>query len=238
MNTNSPGEERIQTVVFVRHGIAKHNLLDPRTGHRQNLEDPSLFDPPLVLAGKKQALEAGEKLRIWWRTTQLGESIELVVTSSLTRCIQTATLALLRGEFYTQDTREPEFFCTDLIREAFGKHYPDKRRSKSLLASQWPSLKFDSQMTEADELWHPRQRETMHHMANRITTFMNTLVQQSASNIVVVSHGVWIETLFAMLAPEVLDHGKKRVHNCDMFEAKVVSVNGQFSRLQNARKIE
>lgn len=121
-------------MVFVRHGVARHNLLDPVTGNRPNLENPRLLDPPLVYQGKQQALDAGERLRVWWRTFQLGKNVELVVTSPLTRCIQTATLAFLPGDFYTSDQgMEPSFLCTELCREAFGMHYPDKRRELSVL---------------------------------------------------------------------------------------------------------
>jgi hypothetical protein len=131
MSTGASNHEKIQTVVFVRHGVAKHNLhVD---GKPPNLEDPMLFDPPLVFEGKKQALDVGERLRIWWHTTQTGEQIELVVTSPLTRCIQTASLAFLRGDCYTDGRHEPSFFCFELIREAYGMHYPDRRRNKSFL---------------------------------------------------------------------------------------------------------
>ena len=129
--------ERVQVVAFVRHGIACHNLWDPVTHQPPRLEDPNLWDPPLVYEGKQQALEAGEYTKTWWRTTQLGEEIELIVTSPLTRCIQTTMLGFLPGDGYTctqkSDADEPEIYCTELVREAFGMHYPDKRRSKSLL---------------------------------------------------------------------------------------------------------
>ena len=125
--------EKIQTIVFLRHGIARHNLIDPRTGHMPNLEDPALLDPSLVRDGRLQASDAGERLHIWWHTTQLGERVELVITSPLTRCLQTATLAFLPGLYYTSQWDEPSFFCTELVREAYGKHFPDRRRNKSLL---------------------------------------------------------------------------------------------------------
>jgi hypothetical protein len=131
MSTGASSHEKIQTVVFVRHGVAKHNLYVD--GRPPNLEDPMLFDPSLVYDGKKQALDVGESLRIWWDTTQTGERIELVVTSPLTRCIQTASLAFLRGDCYTDGRQEPLFFCSELIREAYGMHYPDRRRNKSFL---------------------------------------------------------------------------------------------------------
>jgi phosphohistidine phosphatase SixA len=126
--------EKIQKVVFVRHGVALHNLLDPVTGQRPNLEDPALFDPPLVFHGKQQALEVGERLKMWRHSTQLGDEVELVITSPLTRCIQTTMLGFLPGDCYsTRGRHEPKIYCTELVREAFGMHYPDKRRDKSLL---------------------------------------------------------------------------------------------------------
>lgn len=134
MTTTQSGNERIQNVVFLRHGVARHNLRDPVTGEGPDIEHPSLLDPPLVYQGKQQALAAGETLRTWFRTTQLGEDLELVITSPLTRCLQTSTLAMLPGDFYTSNgQKEPKFLCTEAVREAYGMHYPDKRREKSLL---------------------------------------------------------------------------------------------------------
>lgn len=121
-----------QQIVFIRHGIAKHNLLDEK-GNPPNLNDPELFDPALVLEGKKQVLEAGERLRIWWHTTQVGEQVELVVTSPLTRCLQSTALAFLPGDNYAEEKIEPTFACMDLVREAYGMSYPDRRRRKDLL---------------------------------------------------------------------------------------------------------
>lgn len=79
--------ERIQKVVFVRHGVAKHNLPDPSTGKLHNLRDPALTDPSLVYQGKQQALHAGLRLKEWWHASQRWNAaqerndVELVVTS-------------------------------------------------------------------------------------------------------------------------------------------------------------
>ena len=127
---------RKQKICFVRHGIAKHNLPDSLTGGPPNIKSPQLFDPPLVYDGKKLALETGERIKRWWHTTQLGEEIELIVTSPLTRCIQTAMLAFLPGECYASNKNaqeEPKIYCTSGVREAFGMHYPDKRRDLTIL---------------------------------------------------------------------------------------------------------
>jgi broad specificity phosphatase PhoE len=93
-------------------------------------------------------------------------------------------------------------------------------------------------MREEDEEWSPTDRETMNHMARRIGSFFHWLVQCPQSNIVVVSHGVWIEVCFHMCCPEALDNGNRRVYNCNMFSSECVSVNGKFVRLQNVRQIK
>ena len=73
--------ERVQKVVFVRHGVAKHNIPDPTTGKAPNVRDPAMTDPSLVYQGKQQALHAGHRLQQWWQTTQQGNDVELVITS-------------------------------------------------------------------------------------------------------------------------------------------------------------
>ena len=80
-----PSSERFQKVVFVRHGVAKHNLPDSFTGKMPNLRDPALLDPSLVYQGKQQALHAGHILQEWWGSTQQGKEIQLVVTSVSTK---------------------------------------------------------------------------------------------------------------------------------------------------------
>jgi hypothetical protein len=122
--------ERTQTVVFMRHAVARHNLPDPHTGRPPDLHSPALLDPPLVTRGKAAALEAGVRIRTWWHMTQYGEPIELIVTSPLTRCIQTSVCAFLPGDSYEYHT---PMICFEDVREAFGSHYPDRRREKSVL---------------------------------------------------------------------------------------------------------
>ena len=238
---------RIQKLVFLRHGVAKHNLLDPMTGQRPVLEDPKWFDPPLVYEGKQQAVTAGEKCQTYWKTTQGGEKIQLVLTSPLTRCIQTSMYAFLPGSNYTtayapnqqQQQQEPNIVCCELIREAYGQHFPDRRRNISTLAKHWRNVNFDT-LTESDELWKMDKRETMLELQERVQHFFqNCLVQRSETNIVVVSHGVWIEVCLNLLCPSALEFGNRRVYNCDMFAGECISTISpstgeiQFERLQN-----
>jgi broad specificity phosphatase PhoE len=221
--------------VFVRHGIAQHNLLD-ENGNPASLNDPNLFDPTLTLEGKKQALDTGERLRIWWHTTQVGEQVELVISSPLTRCLQTATLAFLPGDQYAKEHLEPTFACMDLVREAYGMSYPDRRRPKSLLVSSWPNIHFDPSMSERDEAWQLVERESVQDVVSRVNGFLEWLVLRPETNIVVVSSGVWIECCFYAHFPMVLANGD-RVRNGDSFAADCVSYHGVFQSLQEVRRI-
>jgi broad specificity phosphatase PhoE len=229
--------ERIQTIMFLRHGVAKHNLLDPVTGAPPDLRDPKLWDPPLVSQGMKQALAVRERLA----DNEALQRVDLVITSPLTRCLQTAHLIFLppgiseKYEAYYE--KDPiRILCMEHVREAFGIHYPDKRRDKSLLQKHWPFVQYDPSMTERDELWSDSTRESFDDVIERVSHFLNWVVQREETNICVVSHGVWIEACFQAYFPDML-RGGRRVHNCDFFQGQVISRNASFVRLQNLGRL-
>jgi broad specificity phosphatase PhoE len=92
-------------------------------------------------------------------------------------------------------------------------------------------------MTENDDAWSADRRETIRDIQNRISIFLETLSRREERNIVVVSHGVWIERCLLVHFPEALDHGEKRVHNCNVFVGECISRDGKFLRLQNVNQI-
>jgi hypothetical protein len=140
--TTTTGDERVQTIVFMRHGVAAHNF------EGADLYSPSLFDPPLTLQGKMGAIQAGDKIRTWWKSNHpdlgSGNSMYLILTSPLTRCLQTAMHAFLPGDDYDHCGGGGwiPIFCVENLREACGKHYPDKRREKSVLKVSFCSLSY------------------------------------------------------------------------------------------------
>lgn len=226
--------ERSQTIVFMRHGVARHNILI--NNRRPNLEDPALWDPSLILEGRTRVVQAGDAIVQWWQTTQGGETIELIVTSPLTRCIQTAILAFVPGDQYREGTTAPPLLCKQDIREAFGKHYPDKRREKSVLQRYWPAVQFEADMSEYDNDWSPTSRENWDEIRIRLDRFLAWLVTVPQNNIVVVSHGVSIEYLFRTYLPNLLEN-ERRVYNADAFACQCISTHGVFGRLQNGKQI-
>jgi broad specificity phosphatase PhoE len=101
----------------------------------------------------------------------------------------------------------------------------------------WPGIHFDRRMTEEDEQWKPDRRETWDDILRRIDRFLDWLVLRREDNVVVVSHGVWIEHLFRTKYPELLENGRRRVHNLDAFACECVSLDGKFQRLEHGIQI-
>ena len=121
-------EQRVQTVLFMRHGIASHNIRH-RGQESDPHRDPNMADPTLIYDGQIGAIDAGHHIRCWIRDVSRAP-FELLITSPLTRCIQTCTLTFLRG---TDSNPPTPIICKEDVREAFGIYYPDRREKKSLL---------------------------------------------------------------------------------------------------------
>ena len=94
-------------------------------------------------------------------------------------------------------------------------------------------------MTEDDLAWSPVRRETVKEIQERIAHFMEILSHFKQTNIVVVSHGVWIESCIKMYCPQALkvNGDVQRVQNCNVFFGECISRDGKFLRLQNVRRI-
>ena len=98
-------------------------------------------------------------------------------------------------------------------------------------------VQFDESMPEKDERWSPTSREGWDELGSRIDAFLQWIVQRREENIMVVSHGVWIEDLLRRHQPNFL--GDRRVYNLDAFAMQCMSQKStrRFLRLQNVTKI-
>mmetsp|Transcript_26587 Transcript_26587/g.56552 ORF Transcript_26587/g.56552 Transcript_26587/m.56552 type:complete len:319 (-) Transcript_26587:334-1290(-) len=275
--SDAPAAGPVKTIYIIRHGVAVHNVPDPRTGERPNLLDPKYADPPLIRQGELQARVLGEHLR---RRGMIrgscgigpggssgriaededamdaegggggssGDSddpppIELVVCSPLTRCLQTASHVFpshFEGDAEASPGR-PAFSkiadddgndlhvlrgdcrvcCHGDAREAFGMHYPDKRSPLSLLSSRFPAVAYHPSLAEHDLDWKHDTRETREDVSRRIRKFFVWLSKQPHDNVAIVTHGVWAECALLEYCPEVLEYGRRRVYNCDVYRGRL-----------------
>jgi Histidine phosphatase superfamily (branch 1) len=102
-------------------------------------------------------------------------------------------------------------------------------------------------MSEDDTAWQADRRESWHNVAQRVALFLDWLVRQPQTTIAVVSHGIWMETLLRLHAPQAMmipcattgqgPPTTKRVYNTDAYHCEIVSRGGTFVRMQGVRQI-
>ncbi len=139
--------ESRQTIYFLRHGVALHNILikskskDGKTITHQhaNFRDPKYIDSKLVLPkAHQQARIAGRRLKADLCCDGIIRTLDYVIVSPLSRCLETAYFVM--DELEREDNGGSKssassipWICKEELREAFGIHYSDKRSSRSFL---------------------------------------------------------------------------------------------------------
>jgi hypothetical protein len=282
-------------LILIRHGIALHNVMHhhyhhhpqqhpgggPPTGFHRNAaaaaaspDEYYLFDPSLTVDGKIQAIRIGESVRQFLHHQQQQQHPQHyrrkldceIVSSPLTRCLQTAMYAFGIPQDYdttttfsaTTDTptssttaaTRANIYCHENLREACGVYHWDRRRTRTQLQQVWGHMVQFIQhdtgdgMSDHDTLWHSTHRETIFELQCRITRFMTWLLSSSSSQrsqqtkcgtqgtttiYILVTHGVWIETMLQMYDPTwssqtaVVDSGgPRRIHNADVYYTECI----------------
>ena len=161
-------------------------------------------DAPLTAVGRAQA----ERLR----PAADGLPLELVISSPLTRALETARLA-----FAAHLARGAPFVAVESCREQIGQNLCDKRQPASLTRPLFPEADM-SAIAEADELFTPA-RETLGALAQRADAFLHEIRGRPEKHIAVVSHSSFFLALFnatldTARAPELrewFDNGAMRV---------------------------
>lgn len=160
----------------IRHGQSTFNAHFAETGC-----DPMHPDAPLTELGRRQAAERALELR--------QHSYELVVTSPLTRAIQT-TLGI-----FGEHPATPPILVECLHRESLESSC-DVGRAPALLSQDFPHLAFD----HLEEIWwhnvgEPDERgfvcEPAETLAERVRRFRGWLADRPEGLIAVVGHGTF-----------------------------------------------
>ncbi|MFQ6619062.1 hypothetical protein Gotur_000320 [Gossypium turneri] len=121
------------------------------------------------------------------------QSIELVVTSPLTRTLQTSVGVFVGSEEHGDNCNNPLIIATELCRVRMRK---DRRReSISRCKARFPQV-IES---EYDISWEAEERETDEAVAARGVEFIKWLLARKEKEIAVVSHGGFLkQTLLAI----------------------------------------
>lgn len=210
-----------QTIFFVRHAEGWHNK------HSRELANwktdalglrPEYRDAKLTPVGEEQARSLNAELR--------GDAAfappEVVVVSTLSRTIQTATLAF-------EGLDAGPFVATELCRERIADHECDHRAPRRDLERDWPSVDFSGVADDEDTLWTTRKEVEPEEMnatlcSDRARDFLAWLRARPEGRIAVVGHWVFLRHLFA-LYPGITDFADFK--NAEM---RVATIGGAAPR--------
>jgi broad specificity phosphatase PhoE len=180
--------ENVKLIHVLRHAEGYHNV-------NREYHDMKHLDASLTPTGREQC-------RTLAFTSQDGmlssNSIDLLVTSTLTRCIQTALLCFPSiGPVIAQES----------IRETVN-YACDRRRPTSVLREEFPTVDWSDVIDEEDAIWNAyeerlgsdwkshRESGELYRIADRGRHFLAWLSQRSEKNVVVCSHSAFLRCFF------------------------------------------
>ena len=181
-----------KTILCIRHGESTFNAMASGGG-----VDPLHYDAPLSEVGRQQVQRARETLR--------DTGIDLVITTPLTRALQTT------AGLFADHPSSPPILVESLHRERV-ENSCDVGRSPALLSKEFPSFAL-GHLPEV--WWHnhdsPDERgvciEPVELVQSRAAEFKRFLLQRPERLIAVVGHGTFF---FALIG--------QRLANCEVVE--------------------
>ncbi|XP_024400430.1 phosphoglycerate mutase-like protein [Physcomitrium patens] len=237
---------RCKVIYLVRHGQATHNKARLESPDDSVYKSEAYFDAPLTDLGWYQAQYLREHVTLTGAIKP-----QLVVTSPLSRCIQTAigvfgsgkpirsseptdTALMLTNVAGTHPSVSskccPKFMAVEWCREHLGIHPCDRRQDITTLQTQYPAVDFTDILSDQDIHWKPDTREQPQEVRYRARGFANWLLNQTEQKIAVVSHSgfIWEFTrLFgADLSRQVKEELQGGYANCEVRSVLLVDKVG------------
>ena len=105
--------------------------------------DPAVFDPELTDVGIQQAKDLqDEVLNLYLNDPN---SIDCIVFSPMKRALMTGTIAcekVLLSSNNNNDNKLPKMVAVECIRERYGVHICDSRRTIDIIQKEYPNIDF------------------------------------------------------------------------------------------------
>ncbi|GMI36070.1 hypothetical protein TrCOL_g4431 [Triparma columacea] len=216
---------KVKNLYFLRHGQAFHNVrAEPMRAAGctfqefldQMKEDDSL-DSALTEEGIVQAKEASDSPM----SSQIAEKLELLVSSPLSRCIDTADLIFPRRD-------PPTRIILEEVREINGLLLNGKRRKRSMLEKLYPHWDFSGVSNDDDVDWTADELESDESVRARGLKALDLLWRRNETEIAIVAHGGFFRKLFSSSSVVVKDD-VARFSNCECKAMKFVRKDGVYS---------
>ncbi len=221
--SNSTPNVTVKVCHFVRHGQGFHNLMADMAKAQgkewtqfENTPNnpyvmPEILDAPLTHKGRNQARAAQPIVQ------NLDDPLELVVSSSHCRALQTSLIAFE----HLLPTPVP-FLALESVRETTGVHLCDKRRPKSQQMVDFPRFNFDLIADEEDTIFRDDRRESRIEIGSRIYQFLEWLSERDETQIGVASHSGWLLTFFNGAVESKSESLKSWFHTGELRSVKLV----------------
>jgi broad specificity phosphatase PhoE len=185
---------------FIRHAEGRHNV-DRRYRDLENL------DAPLTELGIDQCRALSAQLLQMTTNDPLflaDTNDILIVTSPMTRCLQTTMHALDS----LISAKRPPIVALEHVRETVNFNC-DRRRHKSILSKEFPTVDFGQIESDDDPIWNAyearlgdhltytghRESAELYVVAERGRRFMEWLQRQSQSHVIVCTHSAFLRCL-------------------------------------------
>jgi broad specificity phosphatase PhoE len=175
LNAQNPTEKKYKVFYIIRHGQGIHNVKEKEVGREEwnrywskisGDDAKSWEDAALTDLGEQQARDVSVI------TLPNIPNPDAILTSPLCRCLRTTELAFAHILY----TKTPSI--KEKLRERIGVHTCDKRRSKALITSAYPSFNIEPNFPEVDTLWKPDVRETYEEHVVRSKDLLNEVFNQ------------------------------------------------------------
>lgn len=185
MNINASAK----VVYMIRHGQATHNLPTPSALSR--------LDPPLTALGVQQAATLSGRLA---EEMAHGMKIDLVVSSPLSRALNTSTIVLFpEGQANSGLlSKAVPMVCAEECRETIGLFPCDKRVNTAELQERYHLFDFSMLSSDSDPLWTPR-RESSDEEKDRARLFLRWVFSRSETHVAVFTHGGFTQSLLSVV---------------------------------------
>eukprot|EP00961_Rhodomonas_salina_P097715 1314425-Rhodomonas_salina.1 len=180
------------------------------------MKEDDAFDAELTELGREQ----GKRAAALPLAAQVDASVQLVVSSPLSRALDTAKLVLPTATA----KGKVAFVAHDDLRERSGWLLNAKRRPRAELAAKFPGCDFETNLpTEDDTLWTD-ELETEESTAERGYRFLCWLARRPEMDVAVVAHGGLFHYMLNSLRPRVVasDAASRRFVNTELRSMSMV----------------
>ena len=174
-------------IYCIRHGEATHNVDFVKYG-MSTYYDKTKMDTKLTSKVENQARNLG-KTWIELKEKNQDNKIDLIITSPLSRCLQTTT------GIFGYNPIAPILSFEECREYPLGTEYCNKRKNIDFLKEKYPHVNFSNILSNEDINWSER-KETPEELEKRVENFKEILniyiKKNNYKKIVVVSHSTFL----------------------------------------------